>query len=62
MIPGRHTLPADLPQGAKMFLKAPEEENGCSMRPKDLTYVLNFDEVGRWVWSGGGKDSINAIQ
>jgi hypothetical protein len=61
MIPGRQTLPADLPEGAKMFLKASEEANGCSMRPKDLIYVLNFDEVGRWVWSGGGKDSTNHI-
>ena len=62
MIPGKPTLPADLPEGTKLFLKASEDANGCFMKPKDKTYLLNFDEVGRWVWSGGSSESKNHVQ
>jgi hypothetical protein len=52
MIPGCGTVPDDLTDGAKLFLRAAKEAIGCSVTPKDMTYLLNFDEFGRWVWAG----------
>ena len=62
MIPGTAKLPTDLPKGAKLFLDACTEAFGCVVKPKDKIYLLNFDEVGRWVWSGGESESKNHIK
>ena len=53
--------PKDLSDGAKLFLQASRDACGCQVQPKNMTYVLNFDEIGRWVWYSRSNDNKNNV-